>query len=277
MDRKSHDQALTVGAQRAILALREVKDSADGHARARDLEGIERARRVGSTKMSLDAEVTAHAGEDDVDDEGEGPTEVEGEGEGSSEQDGFCSTCFTPLLPDPRPEQLFIWLHAMRCASTFPLLSLSSSSSSSSLVADSVDERSQTRRSSGTGRARSPTGPRRRTRCRCRPSCRDGATSEQQRLHARPSPASPRRRRPSRERSPAVRGGKACLQFAGATRRHAGARAAKVFFSRGVSERDSPAESAAAAATTTRRRRSGAEASLSSPPSLPSLWLYLVV
>ncbi|GAA5925021.1 hypothetical protein JCM3775_006344 [Rhodotorula graminis] len=114
MDRKSHDQALTVGAQRAILALREVKDSADGHARARDLEGIERARRVGSTKMSLDAEVTGAEGDELVEGEGDGAAAREAREGGSSEEDGFCSTCFTPLLPDPRPEQLFIWLHAMR-------------------------------------------------------------------------------------------------------------------------------------------------------------------
>jgi hypothetical protein len=32
--------------------------------------------------------------------------------------------CFTPLIPDPRPEQLFIWLHAMRCEWRSPALSL---------------------------------------------------------------------------------------------------------------------------------------------------------
>ncbi|TNY23226.1 pseudouridine synthase [Rhodotorula diobovata] len=111
IDRKSHDAALTVGAQRAILALREVKDTADGHARQRDLQGIERARRVGSTKMSLDAE-EAEAGEG-TGEEGEGEEQGGEEGNEGGE-DGFCATCFTPLLPDPRPEQLFIWLHAMR-------------------------------------------------------------------------------------------------------------------------------------------------------------------
>ncbi|BGP36133.1 hypothetical protein JCM10449v2_000031 [Rhodotorula kratochvilovae] len=93
LGRHAYDAALTDGARRAILALREVKDHADGHARARDVEGIERARREGKAGL------------------GDGE-EVEEEENGAG--DGFCATCFTPLVPDPRPEQLFIWLHAMR-------------------------------------------------------------------------------------------------------------------------------------------------------------------
>uniref|UniRef100_A0A0K3CAR6 Pseudouridine synthase n=1 Tax=Rhodotorula toruloides TaxID=5286 RepID=A0A0K3CAR6_RHOTO len=97
------EDALTDGAKRAIAALREVKDEADGFARERDLEAVERARRSERNLMSIDAdpEVVGAAAEEDG-------------AEGAGEADGFCSTCFTPLHPDPKPEALFIWLHAMR-------------------------------------------------------------------------------------------------------------------------------------------------------------------
>ncbi|BGO88440.1 hypothetical protein JCM10020v2_000055 [Rhodotorula toruloides] len=98
------EEALTAGAKRAIAALREVKDEADGFARERDLEAVERARRSERNLMSIDAdpEVVSSAAEED------------GAAERAGEADGFCSTCFTPLHPDPKPEALFIWLHAMR-------------------------------------------------------------------------------------------------------------------------------------------------------------------
>ncbi|KAJ8297324.1 RNA pseudouridylate synthase domain-containing protein 2 [Rhodotorula toruloides] len=98
------EEALTAGAKRAIAALREVKDEADGFARERDLEAVERARRSERNLMSIDADpdVVSSAAEED------------GAAERAGEADGFCSTCFTPLHPDPKPEALFIWLHAMR-------------------------------------------------------------------------------------------------------------------------------------------------------------------
>ncbi|GAA6054953.1 hypothetical protein JCM3770_004067 [Rhodotorula araucariae] len=98
LGRRAHDTALTAGARRAILALREVKDEVDGHARARDVEGIERARKEGKAGL----------GDDD------GAEQARPSAGAGTEGDGFCATCFTPLVPDPRPEQLFIWLHAMR-------------------------------------------------------------------------------------------------------------------------------------------------------------------
>ncbi|GAA6008011.1 hypothetical protein JCM10207_006998 [Rhodosporidiobolus poonsookiae] len=107
LDRKAHDPALSTLAARAIAALREVRDKDDGNARERDMEGIERARRElvgGKNSMSIDAEVMAG-------DAGSAEEVFEPE---VGEEGGFCTTCFTPLLPDPRPEQLFIWLHAMR-------------------------------------------------------------------------------------------------------------------------------------------------------------------
>ncbi|GJN91944.1 hypothetical protein Rhopal_004972-T1 [Rhodotorula paludigena] len=112
LDRKLHDPTLTDGARRAILALREVKDEADGWARHRDLEGIERARQSGPSKLSVDATAAALA-EAQID----GKSSAES-ADATINDGGFCSTCFTPLMPDPRPEQLFIWLHAMRYQTT---------------------------------------------------------------------------------------------------------------------------------------------------------------
>lgn len=95
IDRKKHDLTLTEGAERAIKALRGKRDEVDGYARDRDVEGLEMARKRFEENGQLMQK-----------------EEQEGEGE---EEEGFCKKCFTPLLPDPKPEQLFIWLHAMRC------------------------------------------------------------------------------------------------------------------------------------------------------------------
>ncbi|BGP12169.1 hypothetical protein JCM10213v2_000080 [Rhodosporidiobolus nylandii] len=114
LDRKPHDPLLSAGAARAITALREVRDKSDGHARTRDMEGIELARKElvgGKNKMSIDAQFGEVEGAGEG---GEGEAEEVIEGEEIGKEGGFCGTCFTPLLPDPKPEQLFIWLHAMR-------------------------------------------------------------------------------------------------------------------------------------------------------------------
>lgn len=92
IDRKKHDLTLTEGAEKAIKALRGARDEVDGFARDRDVEGLEKARKRHGESGQL-----IH------------------EGEEGTEEEGFCTKCFTPLLPDPEPEQLFIWLHAMRC------------------------------------------------------------------------------------------------------------------------------------------------------------------
>ena len=105
LDRKAHDPTLTESAKVAIAALRVVKDEADGWARQRDLIGIEAAKKDSSGGLLTAAEKVAA---------GEVEARLE-ENELSQGDARFCKTCFTPLVPDPRPEQLFIWLHAMRC------------------------------------------------------------------------------------------------------------------------------------------------------------------
>jgi hypothetical protein len=137
-DRKAHDPTLTEGAKVAIAALRVVKDEADGWARQRDLLGIAAAKKSGDGSGLLSAAEKVAAGQEE-----ERVEEIAAEGD---EEGNFCKTCFTPLIPDPRPEQLFIWLHAMRCKFTLVLPSKATLTSLASL--------SQTRRPIGTGAAR---------------------------------------------------------------------------------------------------------------------------
>lgn len=100
IDRRQHNLVLTEGAEKAIRALRGVRDEVDGWARDRDVEGLEKARKAQLERLSEGQDEKSQG------DSGEG---AEDEGE------GFCKKCFTPLIPDPQPRQLFIWLHAMRC------------------------------------------------------------------------------------------------------------------------------------------------------------------
>ncbi|GAA6022156.1 hypothetical protein JCM11491_005108 [Sporobolomyces phaffii] len=102
IDRKQHDLSLTRGAERAIRALRGVRDEVDGWARDRDVEALELARKHQIERGTTDGGETTLAAGETADEEG----------------GGFCRKCFTPLIPDPRPEQLFIWLHAMRYTTT---------------------------------------------------------------------------------------------------------------------------------------------------------------
>lgn len=109
LDRKPHDLPLSEAAAKAITALREVKEESDGFARARDLQGIEMAKQKGAGAIN-------GAGIQHPDTSGAAQSSPETpDSQPAAAEEGFCSTCFVPLNPDPRPEQLFIWLHAMRC------------------------------------------------------------------------------------------------------------------------------------------------------------------
>lgn len=178
LDRKLHDPTLTDGARRAILALREVKDEADGWARHRDLEGIERARQSGPSKLSVDATAAALA-EAQID----GKSSAES-ADATINDGGFCSICFTPLMPDPRPEQLFIWLHAMRCAFNLADLYFCVHSPPLTSILPFV---MQTRRPSGIGQASYRTGQRRNTRYRSRLSSRRRCRSVAPEMQLHPS------------------------------------------------------------------------------------------
>lgn len=101
-DRAAHDNALTPEARAAIAVLREGKDEADGQARERDTKGIQQQirRETRAKARALGQDVPEEDSEDEEEDDL-----------------GYCEVCFTPNVPDPKPEQLFIWLHAMRCKS----------------------------------------------------------------------------------------------------------------------------------------------------------------
>ncbi|SGY17431.1 BQ5605_C015g07783 [Microbotryum silenes-dioicae] len=127
LDRKAHDPSITPAARTAILALRDVKDEADGWARSRDLRGLELARLgaedhgcVGNAERAmLDV---AHSKAEAEEGEGQFTDDVEATSKWVEKDPAFCRDCFTPLVPDPRPEQLFIWLHALRCECALPKL-----------------------------------------------------------------------------------------------------------------------------------------------------------
>lgn len=97
--REAHDAPLTAEAKAALAELRIIKDASDGWARDRDAHALEMGRRAARRAR----------GEAVDEAEPEDPT-----GNGPDSGLGFCETCFTPEIRDPTPDQLFIWLHALR-------------------------------------------------------------------------------------------------------------------------------------------------------------------
>jgi hypothetical protein len=83
------DVPLSDAAARAVISLRTVRDHDDQFARERDAAPDSRISLAEGSGM-----------DDDM--------------VGRDEEGEYCKKCGVPLLPDPRPEQLFIWLHAMR-------------------------------------------------------------------------------------------------------------------------------------------------------------------
>jgi hypothetical protein len=116
---------MSSGATEAIRALKDEKDKADGFARFRDMKGVELARAAGISKnpdspfsnLSLDP-----TGEESVIDVPKtiftDPLHLPDDIGRVEEKEAFCATCFLPLIGDPRPDQLFIWLHAFRYSTT---------------------------------------------------------------------------------------------------------------------------------------------------------------
>ncbi|GAA94995.1 uncharacterized protein L969DRAFT_97569 [Mixia osmundae IAM 14324] len=83
---------LSAEARHAIITLRKHKDMDDRFARERDMT-LAPSRGFVSNDNDLTKDVLHDA---------DGP---------------YCVRCHLPLLPDPRPDQLFIWLHALRYSS----------------------------------------------------------------------------------------------------------------------------------------------------------------
>lgn len=93
--RHEADPPLTDAAREALRKLRSKKDERENWSVDRDRRGIELA----SSSSAPDEPASSDSGVV----EAKGGSDV-----------GFCSVCFTPLIPDPKPDQLYIWLHAMR-------------------------------------------------------------------------------------------------------------------------------------------------------------------
>ena len=128
-ERLDYELPLTTAALHAINILRAQKDSDDGWSRWRDMKGVEIARAAaagGTTKLRSLVDVETPANLLAPSTALPEPTTPRRTPEGmpvdikSVEEDpsAFCATCYVPLVKDPRPEQLFIWLHALRYTTT---------------------------------------------------------------------------------------------------------------------------------------------------------------
>lgn len=108
-ERMDHEVPLTEECRVVMAALRIVKDEADGWARWKDQESIDKAKKA----EALEAALAERKGEIEGEDSNLEEVEEVDEGDGT-----FCTNCFVPIVPDPRPDQLFIWLHALRYKTT---------------------------------------------------------------------------------------------------------------------------------------------------------------
>ena len=127
-ERHDYELPLTTAAVHAINILRAQKDSDDGWSRWRDMKGVEIARAAAAsgpepTKLrSLRGTPAPSPPRSPAPDSPAPrltpagmPIDIKSVAEDPS---AFCSTCYVPLVKDPRPEQLFIWLHALRYTTT---------------------------------------------------------------------------------------------------------------------------------------------------------------
>lgn len=112
---------MSTGATAAIRALKDEKDKADGFARFRDMKGVELARAAGvsgNADSPFAPLANAPTGEESVINVPKtiftDPLDLPDDIDREEKDDAFCSTCFLPVIGDPRPDQLFIWLHALR-------------------------------------------------------------------------------------------------------------------------------------------------------------------
>lgn len=90
-------------ARAVVNELRKARDVEDGFGRAKDTICIDRAFKTPTELLISQA--------DKKNDDGKGADATE---TSPSDDHEFCSDCGIPLLPDPKPEQLFIYLHAFR-------------------------------------------------------------------------------------------------------------------------------------------------------------------
>lgn len=105
-ERLPYEVPLTPAALAVLESLRAEKDEQDGWSRWRDTKGLEKARRA-------DAAASGRGIEDEFTPI---PLPTGGIARFDEEEpdEAFCPVCFSPEIPDPKPEELFIWLHALR-------------------------------------------------------------------------------------------------------------------------------------------------------------------
>lgn len=127
---------LSTGASNAIEALKGVRDAEDGWSRWRDMKGVERAREKGSNGIidqltpsssspphvlpipkALPISPNQPVG-NDISTHTLDPEDLPSDVYAPEPDESFCEDCFLPLIKDPKPEQLFIWLHALRYKTT---------------------------------------------------------------------------------------------------------------------------------------------------------------
>jgi len=112
----SSSTAVTPELHTAISQLRLQRDAADPPDRVKARDKPDLAALVGGAAMV---------------DETEGPFGSATADYTARDEHGlYCRACGMPVLDDPRPEHLFIWLHASRCASCGPSIELTPSDSS---------------------------------------------------------------------------------------------------------------------------------------------------
>lgn len=103
-----YEMALTPELKKAILSLRKMRDTDDDNARAKDM--LVRQREA-ALKGAAEPQATEGHQASQPAVEGETPDRAR------DEHGWYCPTCGVPLLPDPKPAQLCIWLHARKYSS----------------------------------------------------------------------------------------------------------------------------------------------------------------
>lgn len=110
--RMDHEIPMSIECKSVMSVLRGIKDESDGWARWKDKEMIEKSKRAEIAEAALEGRLVELSLLDDLTEE-EVKEKEDDKGDGT-----FCPSCFVPLVPDPRPDQLFIWLHALRYKTT---------------------------------------------------------------------------------------------------------------------------------------------------------------
>lgn len=117
---KAFEFPLTDECRSVLEKLRASKDAADGWARWRDTKGIEMAKQAGISLGMDPVDVLANITSID---ESSGKVRIKDtlptiDLEADEPDSSFCDECFVPLVEDPKPDELFIWLHALRYKTT---------------------------------------------------------------------------------------------------------------------------------------------------------------